>query len=150
MDYKEYYKTYYNYRQATNKLHKIQNDLADVINALLSVSAQLKDVVTSGGGSNNKILDLTMKKVDLEAKEPLAKELVAVREKQKNDAEKELRKSKENKDVIYYKYFIDHIKVKEISEQIPLAREYTYDLLKQIRQDMALIDKEMREKNRKK
>ena len=64
--------------------------------------------------------------------------------------EKELKDSKETKDIIYYKYFIQHIKVKEISKDIAFAREYTYDLLKQIKSDIAKLEQELIKKNKKK
>lgn len=149
MNYQEYYKTYYNFKKAKNKLHKIQNDLADVINTLLSVSSQMKNDVAHNNSYNDKILELTVKKVDLEAREELTKELLAVREKQKNEAENELRKSANNKDMIYVRYFIEHLKPKEISIELSYAREYTYDLLKVIREDISKIDKELKEEDKK-
>ncbi|MBQ8892547.1 MAG: hypothetical protein IJ068_06775 [Bacilli bacterium] len=150
MDYKEYHKTYYNFKRAKNKLHKIEDELADVINALLSVTSQIKDIVSFGGFNSDKMLSLTTRKDELEQQEILARDLLKVREKQNIDAEKELRKSKESKDIIYYRYFIDHIKVKDISKEIPLAREYTYELLKQIKVDITNIEQEIREKYKKK
>ena len=150
MDYKEYHKTYYNFKRVKNKLHRIEDELADVINALLSVTSQIKDVVSFGGFANDKMLSLTTRKDELEQQEQLARDLLRVREKQNIDAEKELRKSKDSKDIIYYRYFIDHIKVKDISKEIPLAREYTYELLKQIRADISKIEQDIREKNNKK
>lgn len=146
MNYKEYYETYYNYRQAKNKLHKIQNDIADIITGLLSTASQMKDVVTNSSNANDKMLELTAKKIELEAKEELAKELLKIREKQKNDDEKELRKSveksKDIKDTIYIKYFIDHIKPKTIAMQLSYSTSYIYDILSQIREYISNYDKE--------
>ncbi len=145
MDYKEYYETYYNYRQAKNKLHKIQNDIADIITGLLSTASQMKDVVTNSSNANDKMLELTAKKIELEAKEELAKELLKIREKQKNDDEKELRKSveksKDIKDTVYIKYFIDYIKPKTIAMQLSYSTSYIYDILSQIREYIANYDK---------
>lgn len=146
MDYKEYYETYYNYRKAKNKLHRIQNDIADVINAMLSVTAKMKDDIGRGSNTNDKMLSLTAKKIDLEGQEVIAKELLSVREKQKNDAEKEFRdnasKTKDVKDVIYIKYFIDHIKPKTISSQLAYSTSYVYDILNQIREFISKYDSE--------
>lgn len=149
MNYKEYYKTYYNYRQAQNKLQKIHNELADTINALLSVSSEIKENPTFSNSYNDKMMNLTLKKVDLEAQLPLAKELLHIREKQKKEDEQELRKSNDVKDIIYVKKYIDHIKVKDISIQIAYAREYTYELLKNIRKDIFELEKELDKKVKK-
>jgi len=95
-------------------------------------------------------MELTTRKIELDSKEELAKELLGVYNRQMLDAEKELKDSKETKDIIYYKYFIQHIKVKEISKDIAFAREYTYDLLKQIKSDIAKLEQELIKKNKKK
>ena len=146
MNYKEYYETYYNYRKAKNKLHKLQNDIADIINSLLSVTSQMKEVVTNGSGENDKMLELTAKKIELESQLVLAKELLEVREIQKKEDEIELRKNaketKDAKDNIYIKYFIDHIKPKDISSQLSYSTSYVYDILAQIRQYISQYDKE--------
>lgn len=149
MNYKEYYETYYNYRQAKNKLQKMHNELADTINALLSVSSEIKENPTFSNSSNDKMMNLTLKKVDLEAQIPLATELLKIRENQRKESEQELRKSSDVKDIIYFKYFIDHIKVKNISSQISYAREYTYELLKSIRKDIYEFEKELDKKSKK-
>lgn len=137
MNYKEYYETYYNYRQAKNKLHKIQNDIADTISAMLSVTSQMKEDNTKGSTSNDKLLLLTAKKIDLEGKEVLAMELFKMREKQKNDAEKELRKNveivKDIKDTIYLNYYIDHIKAKQIVSKMNYSVSYIYSIITEIR-----------------
>lgn len=141
MNYKEYYETYYNYRQAKNKLHKIQNEKADVINSMMSVVSQMKDVVNHSSNSNDKMLLLTGKKIDLEAQEKLAKGLLDVREEQRKEAEDELRKSKDLKDIIYVKYYIDHIRVKDIAKQLIFARSYIYNILTPIKDFISSYDK---------
>ena len=114
MNYKKYFVTYYNYKQAKIKLQNIQNEIADIISAMLSTTSQMREVVNSNKSSNDKMMELTTRKIELDSKEELAKELLGVYNRQMLDAEKELKDSKETKDIIYYKYFIQHIKVKEI------------------------------------
>lgn len=138
MDYKEYYKTYYNYRDAKNKLHKIQNDIAEVINNMLSITAQMKDDVGSSNSHNDKMLSLTAKKIDLEGQEKLAKELLIRMTRQKEEDEEELitnaTKSHDTISIIYIKYYIDHIKPKDIASQMAYSLSYIYDVLGQIKQ----------------
>lgn len=150
MDYKEYYKSYYNYRKAKNDIIRIEDSIADIINALLSISTTYKETNSSSNTCSDKVSKLTVEKVYLEGQAKLAKELLAIRENQKNEDEIELRKSKDNKDIIYFKYYIDHLKVREIAKQIPLAREYTHALLKEIRKEIAKLDEELRKKKNKK
>lgn len=152
MNYKEYYETYYNYRQAIYKLHKIQNKLFDIINAMLSTTAQMKeDVGSSRSNSNDKMLSLTAKKIELEAQEVLAKELVEMHNKRRISDEEELRKSKDTKDIVYIMYFIDHLKVSDISRKLNYVKSYIYNVLSEIRKAISEIDKEHRsEKNSKK
>lgn len=150
MNYKKYFITYYNYKQAKIKLQNIQNEIADIISSMLSTTSQMREIVNSNKSSNDKMMELTTRKIELDSKEELAKELLGVYNRQMLDAEKELKDSKETKDIIYYKYFIQHIKVKEISKDIAFAREYTYDLLKQIKSDIAKLEQELIKKNKKK
>ena len=103
MNYKEYYEVYYNYRRTKNDLHKLQNDLADVISCLISTTSKIKDDVGKNSSINDKILTLTAKKIELEGQEELAKDLLKIRMEQKNNAELELRKSTDLKDIIYDK-----------------------------------------------
>jgi len=142
MNYKEYYETYYNYRQAIFKLHKIQNKLFDIINAMLSTTAQMKeDVGSSRSNSNDKMLSLTAKKIELEAQEVLAKELVEMHNKRRISDEEELRKSKDTKDKVYIMYFIEHQKVNDISRDLNYGKSYIYDVLSEIRKTIAELDK---------
>ncbi len=146
MDYKEYYETYYNYRQAKNDLHKLQNNIADVISCLISTTSKMKDDVSKSSNTNDKILTLTAKKIELESQEQLAKDLLKIRTEQKNDAEFELRKSTDLKDVVYVKYYIDHIRPKEISKTLNFARSYIYNLLGDIRAFIYEYDKKHKKK----
>ena len=146
MDYKEYYETYYNYRQAKNDLHKLQNNIADVISCLISTTSKMKDDVSKSSNTNDKILTLTAKKIELESQEQLAKDLLKIRTEQKNDAEFELRKSTDLKDIVYVKYYIDHIRPKEISKTLNFARSYIYNLLGDIRAFIYEYDKKHKKK----
>ncbi len=146
MDYKEYYETYYNYRQAKNDLHKLENNIADIISCLISTTSKMRDDVSKGSNTNDKMLQLTAKKIELESQEDLQVELLRTREKQKNDAESELRKSKDLKDIVYVKYYIDHIRPKEISRQLNFARSYIYNLLGEIKSFIYEYDKKHKKK----
>ena len=52
MNYKKYFVTYYNYKQAKIKLQNIQNEIADIISAMLSTTSQMREVVNSNKSSN--------------------------------------------------------------------------------------------------
>ena len=75
MNYKKYFVTYYNYKQAKIKLQNIQNEIADIISAMLSTTSQMREVVNSNKSSNDKMMELTTRKIELDSKEELAKEL---------------------------------------------------------------------------
>ena len=147
MDYKEYYEIYYNYRQAKTDLHKLENKIADVISCLISTTSRMKDDGSNkGNNTNDKMLQLTARKIELESQEDLQIELLRTREKQKYDAEMELRKSNDLKDIVYVKYYIDHIRPKEISKTLNFARSYIYNLLGDIRIFIYEYDKKHKKK----
>jgi len=142
MNYKEYYESVYNYRQAVSKLHKIQNKLSDIINSMLSTTAQMKDNIgSSRASSNDKMLSLTAKKIELEAQEELAKELVEMHNKRKLSDEEELRKSKDTKDKVYIMFFIDHSTVSEIALVLNYGKSYIYDVLSEIKRTLNELEK---------
>ena len=146
MNYKEYYETYYNYKQAKNDLHKLENNLVDVISLLISTTSKLKDDVSRLSNNNDKLLSLTAKKIELESQEELQKELLKTREKQKNDAEVDLRKSVNLKDIVYVKYYLDHKRPREIAKQLNFARSYIYNILTEIKSFIYEYDKEHKKK----
>ena len=78
MNYKKYFVTYYNYKQAKIKLQNIQNEIADIISSMLSTTSQMREVVNSNKSSNDKMMELTTRKIELDSKEELAKELLGV------------------------------------------------------------------------
>lgn len=146
MNYEEYYEIYYNYKKAKNDLHKLQNNIVDIIGCLMSTTSKIKDDINTCNNGNDKILNLTAKKIELENQEKLAKDLLKVRVEQKKDAEIELRKSGDLKDIVYVKYFIDHIKPKEISKQLNFARSYIYNLLAELKTYIYEYDKKHKKK----
>ena len=146
MDYKEYYEIYYNYKKAKNDLHKLENKIADVISSLISTTSKMRDDVNKGSNSNDKMLQLTAKKIELESQLKLAKDLLKIRTEQKNNAEMELRKSKDLKDIIYIKYFIDHIRPIDIAKDLEFARSYIYNLLAEIKAYIYSQDKKHKKK----
>lgn len=146
MNYKEYYVIYYNYKKAKNDLHKLQNQIADVISCLMSTTSHIKDDVNLSNNNNDKMLQLTAKKIELESQKDLAKKLLILRLEQKNDAEIELRKSKDLKDRIYVMFFIEHLKPKDISQQLSFARSYIYNLLAEIKTYIYEYDKKHKKK----
>ena len=141
MDYKEYHEIYYKFRQSKNDLKKIQNKIEDIIIKLISINSEIKDTISDKNEYNDRLLELTAKKLDLEIEEKKIKELVFRRKKAKEEAEIELRNSKNEKDIIYTKYYIDHLKVRDIAILISYTREYTYDLLNKIRNEKRKIEK---------
>ena len=65
MNYKKYFVTYYNYKQAKIKLQNIQNEIADIISSMLSTTSQMREVVNSNKSSNDKMMELTTRKIEL-------------------------------------------------------------------------------------
>ena len=106
----------------------------------------MSDEIGSGSKANDKMLQLTAKKIELESKEELVKALLIVRTNQKNDAEEELRKSKELKDQVYLLYYLDHIRPREIAQKINFVTSYIYNLLGEIKEDIYNYDKKHKKK----
>lgn len=144
MDYKKYYEIYYSYRQAKNDLYKLQNDIADIITNLMSTSYKLRDNISICNNNNDKILQLTAKKIEIENQLKLAKDLLKIRTEQKSSAEIELKKSTDSKDIIYVKFYIEHMKPIEISKQLNFARSYIYNLLDEIKAYISNYDKNIK------
>ena len=148
MNYIEYHKNYFKFIQAKNKLHKIQDKIEDIMLKMISATSQIKDTITDNKNTSDKMLELTSKKIDLENEEKIQLELLARIRTIKDNAEIELRNSKDEKDKIYYKYFIDHVKIKDIAIQIGYTREYTYELLSQIKKDKFEVEEKIRKKQK--
>ena len=146
MNYLEYYDIYCSYKKAKRDLFEIQNNIADAISSLLSITSQLKDDVISNSNVNDKIATLTAKKIELESQQELARDLLNVRTEQKNKAEIELRESINLKDIIYVKYYIDHKQPKEISKSLNFAKSYIYNLLNEIKFNIYQYDKKHKKK----
>lgn len=148
--YRDYFKAYYNYKQANEELNKIQNEIVDIINCMLSTTSTIKEVATSTKSTNDKLTELTARKIELEEQQCLKIKILDIRVEQLRDTEKQLRNSKETKDIIYYKYFIQHLKVIDIAKSINFVSGYVYQLLREIKEDTSKIEKEIKEKNQKK
>ena len=146
MNYLEYHEIYYKFVQAKIKLQKIQNEIENIILKMLSSTSEIKDNVSNLKTQSDKMLSLTSKKIDLEAEEKIQQELLNRRRIKKEEAEIELRKSNNEKDKIYYMYFINHDRVKDIAIKIGYTREYTYDLLDKIKKDKYEIEQKMQKK----
>ena len=129
MNYEEYYEIFCGYKKIKNDLRKIQNDIENVLNCLISITTKIKDDVVSKNSSEDKILIYMAKKLDLESIAKYVEELLKIKTEQLQNAERELRRSKDLPDIIYVKYFIDHMKVRDISKDLNFARSYIYDIL---------------------
>ena len=66
MDYKEYHEIYCKFRQSKNDLKKIQNKIEDIIIKLISINSEIRDTISDKNEYNDRLLELTGKKVDLE------------------------------------------------------------------------------------
>ena len=146
MDYKQYHEAYFKLIKVKNKIKKINQKIENIILELVSTTSKLKDEPVSTNSNQNKILELTSQKIDLEKKREYLKELLAIRTQEKNQAELELKASKDYNDIIYYSYFINHKRVKDIAREIAFTREYTYDLLHQIKIEKRKIEKKIQKK----
>ena len=117
---------------------------------MLSTTSKIKEVATSTKSTNDKLTELTARKIELEEQQCLKIKILDIRVEQLRDNEKQLRNSKETKDIIYYKYFIQHLKVIDIAKAINFVSGYVYQLLREIKEDTSKIEKEIKEKNQKK
>ena len=147
--YKEYHESWYlmilskrNYEQTKNKYDELLENITKITTSL-SQNTSMKT------GVKDKLSILLAKKIDLEKIITSQKDLYYYRKSNVDEKLKELNNSKETSDIIYCLKFISKRKVREISETIHFTREYTYELISNIRKEFNKIELKVKEKNKK-
>lgn len=96
-------------------------------------AVQPKDIVHHVSSTSDKYVNYCADIEIIEYEVEKTRNILGVREYQLKLKEKELRESKELNDQLYVMYFIENKKVKHISRKIAYTREYTYDLIKKLK-----------------
>lgn len=96
-------------------------------------SVQPKDIVHHISSTSDKYVNYCADIEIVEYEVEKTRNILGVREYQLKLKEKELRESKDLNDQLYVMYFIENKKVKHIAKKVSYTREYTYDLIKKIK-----------------
>lgn len=147
--YEKYHRCWYLMILSERDLDDSQTKLDHILSELTKTTISLKQDITGHVGLEDKMGKLIALKVDLEA---IIKSQTTLYKSRKKRMKKELVKLKASNDVfdiIYKRKFIDKEKVTEIAKGVHYTREYTYELISQIRAKIKGIQDVEREKYKK-
>ena len=148
--YKEYHKYWYKMIVAKRDLENSQSKIDGILLELTKTASQLKDVTTSGSHLPDKMSSLISAKISGEEIVKHQKVLFEHRKNIANQKLEELKSSKDLDDIIYHLKFISKFKTREVARVISYSREYTYELISKIRDQIKQIEKEIDYESRKK
>lgn len=148
--YKEYHKCWYLMVLSKRDLEASYLKIDAILSELSKTASELKDTTTTGSHLPDKMGSLISSKIDLENIIEYQKDLFDSRNKRVEQKLEELKKSKDLSDIIYLLKFVSKFKVKEVAKVVSYSREYTYDLISKIREQMKIIENEINESMKKK
>ena len=141
--YKEYHKCWYKMIIAKRDLENSQAKIDFILLELTKTASQLKDVTTSGSHLSDKMSNLISAKVDGEEIIKYQRILYEHRKTIVDQKLEDLKSSKDLDDIIYHLKFISKFKTREVARVISYSREYTYELISKIRDQLKQIEKEI-------
>lgn len=144
--YEKYHRCWYLMILSERDLDDSQSKLDHILTELTKTTISLKQDITGKGSLSDKMGKLIASKLDLEA---VIKSQTTLYNSRKKRMKKELKKLKASNnvfDIIYKRKFIDKEKVTEIAKGVHYTREYTYELISQIRAKIKEIQDTEREK----
>lgn len=147
--YEKYHRCWYLMILSERDLDDSYSKLDHILAELTKTTISLKQDITGKGGFSDKMAKLIASKVDLEAVIKSQTTLFKSRKKRVKKVLKKLEASNDVFDIIYKRKFIDKEKVSEIAKGVHYTREYTYELISQIRAKIKGIQDIEREKNKK-
>lgn len=142
---------YIEYENYKNKLHKAQQDLDDIINEKEELFAKTQPQSTDfdkeptkGGVPSDKFYEYVKEKQDKRIEERLAeaKSILNDRKELLLSKEEELRRSKNEYDIIYKYYFIEYLSIRQIERRIPSSKSEIDRKLQKIKENIAVWDNE--------
>ena len=144
--YEKYHRCWYLMILSERDLDDSQSKLDHILTELTKTTISLKQDITGKGSLSDKMGKLIASKLDLEA---VIKSQTTLYNSRKKRMKKELKKLKASNnvfDIIYKRKFIDKEKVTALAKGVHYTREYTYELISQIRAKIKEIQDTEREK----
>lgn len=148
--YVEYHKRLYLMNLAKRALDQMESKKDGILSQLANTASELKDTTVDGGNISDKMGNLIAAKIDLENVIKYQQILYESRKERVEEKLEELKKSKDLNDIIYLLKYVSKFKVKEVAKVISYTREYTYELISKIRDNMKKIEKEVDDNLKKK
>ena len=141
--YKEYYRCYYKKILAKRELDNSLAKMDNILSELSKTVSQMNNIAVSSSHVSDKINNLIAAKIDLEDVIKCQKDLYMHRSTIVAEKLEELKNSKKTEDIIYFLRFVSRLKVKEVSSAINYTREYTYELISEIKGELKKIENEV-------
>ena len=148
--YQEYHNCWYKMIVAKRNLDNAQSMIDGILSELSKTVSQLKDVKTNNSNLSDKMSSLISAKIDGEEIMRYQNTLYEHRKDMVNQKLEDLKNSKDLSDIIYYLKFVSKFKTREVARAINYSREYTYELISKIREQLKQIEKTIEEENKKK
>lgn len=142
--YKEYHKLWYLMILSKRDLEELQSQRDDILSQLASLTSQQSETGISSHNLSDKICNLVARKIDLEKIIEQQQVLYDFRKERVNLKLQELKNSADLKDRIYYFKFVSKFKTSEVAKSINYTREYTYELIAKIRNDLKIVENDVR------
>lgn len=148
--YKDYHRLWYLMILSKKDLEDYESKLDHILEELTKTTSTIKQDLSSSSNLSDKIGNLTASKIDLETIIKTQKLLLESRLDRVNQKLEDLKVSKDINDVIYIKKFIEKLKTKDIAIIISYTREYTYELISKIREEIIKIQDDEKKNHKKK
>lgn len=141
--YKSYHEYWYLMIIAKRDLEKLQFEVDSILSELTKATTEFREVTTMNSSVSEKMTKLIASKLELEEIIKYQKQLVESRKERVELKLEDLKKSKDIEDIIYYLKFVSKFKTTEVAKVVCYTREYTYDLISKIRENLKRIEHEV-------
>lgn len=143
--YRDYHRLWYLMILSKKDLEYYELKLDHILEELTKTTTNLKQNLSNGSNFSDKIGTLTASKIDLEEIIKTQQQLLNFRTTRVNQKLEDLKVSEDINDKIYVKKFIEKLKTREIAIIISYTREYTYQLISKIREEIIKIQDDEKE-----
>jgi len=148
--YKEYHELWYLMILSKRDLETLLSKKDSILSELAKTASELKDTNVNSSKSSDKMVSLIAAKIDLEDVIKYQQVLFESRKERVEKKLEDLKQSKELNDIIYLLKYVSKFKTKEVSKIINYTREYTYELISNIRNEMKQIERMVNDNLKKK
>lgn len=139
--YKEYHECWYLMILSKRDLESLLSKRDNILSELAKTASELKDTNVNSSKASDKMGSLIASKIDLEDVIKYQQLLFESRKERADKKLEDLKLSKELDDIIYLLKYVSKFKTKEVAKVISYTREYTYELISNIRNEMKQIER---------